>query len=269
MPDDLIPQDTEKLQEQEEDLFESFLPFTWIHHYHDIPPEYYLLPDDELDKLAHKTPHEKDTDEDLREKFWDEHEYAVKHNRRILSTDVYSKIVSRFTWNRIVSNPARLAWILRPLGDYVATNNRALRLATKRCLEILNLPLELKRCRCHYGCICYKGRGYTSNCKCKHGCICPPSYNTKLADTINKIRESMELRSKGSIPQVQKIMSMNLHQHQQIAAPEAKLPDDPELIQQRLNELRIMQKEEALPQASAATQDIITVEIIPTETKEK
>lgn len=82
----------------------------------DIPPEYFEMDQEELEAIAHPT----FKDRRLRLALWKELEECFKDpTRPLIVGRVYEGICTRSQWTeRLVRNPAKLAFLLRPATNY-------------------------------------------------------------------------------------------------------------------------------------------------------
>lgn len=262
-------------EQDEIDEFELYLPQAWIKYYRKIPPNYFQVSEQELATIAYGPnghPDCKVRDDQLREVFWELHNDAVKWKRRIRADHVTQGIMASSSFRvQILYNYKRLAWILYPPGSYLAQNAVSLRKIQGKIDEVIALPVVVKECRCHYGCVCeppgWKGEKVFDRppCSCKPTCICPERPNVKLIDTLVKLRDQMERRAHGSIPQVQKVLSMNLHQHQQLPTPEkSELPTDVVEVNKRLAALKYLEESDILSPGQSQV-EIVEAQILEKE----
>lgn len=156
-----------------------------------------------------------ENDNRIRALFWLEHERATNNKSKMVLKNVYQDVMLPANFlNTFLRNERRVAWMLLPFGSHVANVAALLKKGTDRLSEILDLPLVRQICRCHWGCVCRKSiLEQHGECACDGSCICPPITDTKVGELIIKIYEKLELRAKGSVPQVinQRINSMNLN----------------------------------------------------------
>lgn len=263
------------------DEFSDLLPAAIKNAYLTVPPEHHLLTEKELKKICFPRIRSatdgrsyedttQDVDDRLRHGFWLEFENAMQQDRTMVPGNIYARIVSTtYFYEVVLKNPLRVAWITHPPGNYVVDVETLLTRTTNRLFEIVETPFKSKICRCHYICKCKpkgipRGEWDPSQCACRQpaGCICPEKVDTKAMELILKMRDSLELRAKGSIPQVvrQTTMSMQLHGK----APESKQLTQAQSVEEMERELReIKAKQEALLIGTApqeqATQSVIEV----------
>lgn len=189
-----------------------------------IPPELQNLPEKELMVACYGENRVKNTthynvDQKLRIAFWLEYDSAILQNRNIVVSRIYQKITPQsYFFNYIITDPKRFAWITCPPGDFVVDTEALLQRSTQIYYDIFDLPYVEKICRCHYHCVCRppgKTQKYITkeDCACYTSCICPETINTKLIDSFIKMREAIELRAKGSVPQVIRQTSTSLQLH--------------------------------------------------------
>ncbi len=136
--------------------------------------------------------------------------------------------------NHTIHQSMRMSIIFtRPNDDYcqqVAQYN----MGSNRLYEILALPITTRICRCHYQCVCKPPPKTSDNpnpekaCACKAGCICPEKSEPKNGELILKTLEMLQLRIKGSIPQVinQRTLAMHRHEHSKAADAPKELTKD-------------------------------------------
>lgn len=256
-----------------------------------VSPDFFHLTESELQQRCYpnagkRTKETLETDTKLRALFWLEHEQAVSQNRKMILKNVYQDVIlpANFIYS-VLENERRVAWILTPLGSHIANVATLLKTGTARIQEILQLPLTRKICRCHWGCMCPKKIIEANNyeCACENDCICPTLTDTKVGELIVKIYEKLELRAKGSVPQVinQRINSMNLNLNRnvnQLNEPD-ETPKTLAEIEEEIKKLEAqMAKPQALPpsreirdiveaKALSPTDDKVTIELAPNQEK--
>ncbi len=228
----------------------------------EVPDHLSELPEDELEKVVYGNPSinkpikrsmeldaaggvlradsvtTKDIDDQLRERFWLEVTNAATDGRVMYVNNICRGIVQSTTFfQRVLKSPLRWAWIIYPLQDFELRMAALLRKGVNRLSEILDMPLYQQKCRCHYKCVCR-----AEECNCYGGCICPPTYDPRIANVILMAYEKVELRVKGSIPQVVKQQTLSVQLHGK--APERGLPKSRSDIEDEIAKLR---KKLALP----------------------
>ncbi len=236
--------------------FANLLPSPLKQAYLSLPPELHLLTEAELKKVCY--PKAKDAtsgrwrettftlDDKLRHSLWLEFELSISQNREMSTANVCNRIVTEQHLGIILKNPMRAAWITYPPGNYTVDVETLLSRTTQRLFEMVEVPFVTKLCRCHYICRC-KPKGIKRGewdelamcaCKQQNGCLCPERVDTKAMELILKMRDSLELRAKGSIPQIinQKTLSVQFHGKAQDQAH--RLPESMEQIKNELEELR-------------------------------
>lgn len=106
-----------------------------------IPDEVLCLGDEGLERTGKIS----EVDKRLRHSFWLEYNYAIKAQRVINITNVYSGICHRDNWQRIiVTNTFKMAYILTPPPDHRVDIQQILHLATKEMRKIIQTPHEYK-----------------------------------------------------------------------------------------------------------------------------
>ena len=253
--------------------FSQVCPKHIIEAINNIPPEWLNLNETDLkEKCFHaETLSERasasrrfKTDQALRHSFWLEYELAHQEKRMMQGKNIYSGIVQPFMFCEIIRDARRLAWIIHPPGNYVAEINALLMRAVRKYDEILDIPIMKQICRCYYRCRCKKDEDGVKICACENKCKCPPTYDTKAADVAIKVAQQIELRTRGSIPQVinQKTLNVNLNRNQQLPSPtteEARAT----IVSTREELLALRQQHEAL--LSGTRQPQLQKEVIEVE----
>ena len=242
---------TQDLPEEKDPSLSDFLPKAMKEAYLKIPPEWLQLEEKVLKEVCYGKPGAGrppsfDTDQKLRTAFWLEYDLSIHQARPIIMTQIYSRIVSTHHFNEIMKNPKRFAWITHPPGDFVVDTENLLSRSTQLYYELFDLPYKEKICRCHYYCVCkppgIKPANMTKeDCACFTGCKCPEIINTKLIDSFIKMREALELRAKGSVPQVIKQQNTNLHLH----AKATQKPTETKSLEQLQGELEALRSQKA------------------------
>lgn len=262
---ELLPQiPKEKMSSTDIHSIMDFLPESVRHHAKNIPQEYFSMTEAELKEICYpkedrrakdgrliKTSY--DIDQKLRTAFWIEFEAARNEQRRMqLPRCVEGVMHLQNFLQRVMVCPKRLAWILHPPLDYRVSVEDLLNRGIRRLYEIVEMPLKRKLCRCHYFCVCNQrtARGAEPRpCACLDKCKCPATYDVKTAEVILKTYERIELRARGSIPQVmnqnimQRTLSVNVNQNSQHISngnSQAALPhpESQEDLEKKLLELR-------------------------------
>lgn len=170
-----------------------------------IPPDLLTRSEHELRKLIYADRiSTQQTDDALRQLFWLEYENAVQQGRRMYAVNIYADVIHQGAFSSLIRNASRMAWIICPPGSHTADINILLRRGNERLKEILELPIKRRLCRCNWQCICPGSKGILRKmyCHCFEGCKCPETVDAKVAELIVKIYEKVELRAKGSVPQV-------------------------------------------------------------------
>jgi hypothetical protein len=277
-----LTQEVEKKVEQFDPLGDEFLarlPDCIRNAALSVPHDLFGLSESELQLRCYpnagkRTKETLETDSKLRALFWLEHDLAFTEKRKMILRNVYQDVLlpANFIYS-VLQNPRRVAWILTPFGSHIANVAHLLKTGTQRIQEILELPLTRKICRCHWGCMCPKKIRETNGdeCACESDCICPTLTDTKVGELIVKIYEKLELRAKGSVPQVinQRINSMNLNYNKNLPPPE---PDEqPKTLAEIEEEIKKLEAQMNKPQAlppSREIRDIVEAKALkPTDDK--
>jgi hypothetical protein len=150
-----------------------------------IPPRLFTLQPTRLrheGQIAH-------TDDELRQAFWSEYWFACDEGRPMRLTAVYGQIISKQTFfENYVSNPFRMAWILRPPENYTYRMQSLLEMGLQRLYDVLNFDLDKK--------------------------------DTKLISEVVKIVALLDNRVKGAVTQRVQIQTENKHLHAHMTAGE-------------------------------------------------
>lgn len=259
--------------------FISSLPECMIEPAKKLPPEWFSMPENELKNFLYPRTEKNSTyevDQRLRALFWLERERCtVQNSKRMILRNICQDVMLPPNFVRdIPKNPKRLAWLLYPFGSHMAEISVQLKTGNDRINEILQLPLTRKICRCHWGCICNKKQKEAQDlygCACRDECVCPALTDHKTAELMLKIYERVELRAKGSIPQVinQRIQSLSVHKHLPSQPEKEEQPIDMAALDARIRELEIItsSSEPGLPPSRQVTEFIEASSITPNDGK--
>jgi len=193
----------------------------------------------------------KEVDDQLRENFWEEFTLSCLTTppRKMNMGNVYRSVLSQTNFTiSFLNNPLRVSWMVQPIRDFDSQMKSLLRKGISRLSEILEMPLKQRVCRCFYYCMC-KPPGVKRSevvCACNDSCRCPEVFDARLADVVLKAYEKIELRVKGSVPQIvkQSTVSMNLHAHEHT---HRSLPKSIEDVDREIAELRKKLMDSPLP----------------------
>ena len=84
--------------------------------------------------------------ENVRSSFWSEYYKAIKEDRIMEVKNIISGVcTSRHFINSILKSKNACAWVFRPLPDFFAERDKALKKALERIQEILDLPMYDKK----------------------------------------------------------------------------------------------------------------------------
>lgn len=169
----------------------------------------------------------KQTLELLRIGFWEEYDRVQREKEGKMNlSKIYNGIVNPgYFIETICEQPAKLAYVLSPITEYLTRLNGVLDKATALLESALELSPILRLCRCHYGCICKRRQMQNlapgqkkplrgpiwseKTCACDPTCICPARIDSKHLSIIMEIHKSAEMRLKGSI--IQKVSQTTLN----------------------------------------------------------
>lgn len=156
-----------------------------------LPKEYVGMSEEELWPILRKrrvniTP----TDYQLRYAFWREYEFALQCRRKMMMTNVYSGVCAKANFDRVMGIKEKLAWILCVPADYRIATEEALLYGLKQLRDILSKP--------H---ITLGGK-----------------LDARAAAIKVEIVKMLDIRVKGSIPQITK--NLNVHMDSPKAPPQ-------------------------------------------------
>lgn len=197
----------------------------------------------------------KEVDDQLRENFWEEFTLSCLTTppRKMNMGNVYRSVLSQTNFTiSFLNNPLRVAWMVQPIRDFESQMKSLLRRGTSRLAEILDMPLKQRVCRCFYYCVCrppgVKRADVQCVCGTSVGCKCPEVFDARLADVVLKAYEKIELRVKGSVPQIinQKMLALHSHQHEH-QHTHRTLPKSIEDVDREIAEIRKKLVDSPLP----------------------
>jgi hypothetical protein len=152
------------------------------------------------------------TDNRLRLKFWNEYDRVQSDGGNMQMTNVYSGVCSKqFFYERYLTTPAKLAWLMTPPANYVAMAEEALHFGIEQLRDILEMPA-----------FDAKGRP-----------------DIKLGELKAKIVAMLDQRVKGAV--IQKNMNLNVTTNDPKVA-KAVVGETMEDLQRRMKELEARER---------------------------
>lgn len=178
-----------------------------------IPQELYLLSEEALRVKVNPTLklHE------VKRAFWEELELAGQRSKAMRTWRIYDGKVSKsYFYEKILTDPAKMAWITSPLDSYEDKTKAALDMATRRYEDLLTMDIYVTKKRKD------KETGEWEEYKE----VCP-----KLAMTLLQVIKNLEDRRIGTAIQRQ----VNIHTTEPAKKTKAELSLD--MVEERLLEL--------------------------------